>query len=225
MLFGIPVLEGEKYYNAVELVQNGRSLASYAKEHLVPFGEYVPSLPFLSSFHDILAKYGGAYSLGQNEQPVLSVHYQDKDIHILPLICYEAIFPELTWGRLQKDYAHVLLNVSNDAWYDKSSAPWQHLNLARLRSVEAGLPMIRASNTGVSAFIDKYGEIILQSELFIDESLTVPLAIRPYEPTIFVVIAPYLPYIGIALFLFLQMIGILHCRLESLHRAAGSSQE
>lgn len=225
MLFGIPVFENGNYYNAVKLVQNGKSLASYAKEHLVPFGEYVPSLPFLSAFHDMLAKYGGAYSLGQNEQPVFHVRYQDKDIHILPLVCYEAIFPELTWQRLQNDFAHVLLNVSNDAWYDKSSAPWQHLNLARMRSIECGLPMIRASNTGISAFIDKYGEIILQSELFTDESLTMPIPIHPYEPTFFVAAAPYLPFIGIALFLFLQMLGILHCRLESLHRAVSSAQE
>lgn len=225
MLFGIPVFANGNYYNAVELVQNGKSLAFYAKEHLVPFGEYVPSLPFLSAFHDMLAKYGGAYSLGQNEQPVLHVRCQGRDIHILPLVCYEAIFPELTWQRLQNDFAHVLLNVSNDAWYDKSSAPYQHLNLARMRAVECGLPMIRASNTGISAFIDKYGEIILQSELFTDESLTMPIPIRPYEPTFFVVIAPYLPFIGIVLFLFLQMLGILHCRLESLHRAASSAQE
>ena len=173
----------------------------------------------------MLAKYGGAYSLGQNEQPVLHIRYQDKDIHILPLICYEAIFPELTWERLQKDFAHVLLNVSNDAWYDKSSAPYQHLNLARMRSLECGLPMIRASNTGISAFIDKYGEITLQSELFTDESLTMPLPIRSYEPTIFVLIAPYLPYLGIALFLFLQMLGILQYRLETVRRAADTAQE
>lgn len=220
LLFGIPYLDHEKYYNSIELAQNGRSLAYYAKEHLVPFGEYVPAIPFLDSFNEILAKYGGAYSLGQNEQPILHVRYQDKEIHILPLICYEAIFPELSWKRLQKDFAHVLLNVSNDAWYDKSSAPYQHLNLARMRSIECGLPMIRASNTGISAFIDKYGQIIIQSALFTDESLTMPLPIRPYEPTIFVVIAPYLPYLGIALFLFLQMLGNLHTRLNILRRAA-----
>lgn len=225
MLFGIPALEGKKYYNSIEVVQNGKSLAMYAKEHLVPFGEYVPALPFLSSFNEILAKYGGAYSLGQNEQKIMHVQYQNKDIHILPLICYEAIFPELTWERLQNDFAHVLLNVSNDAWYDKSSAPYQHLNLARLRSVECGLPMVRASNTGISAFIDKYGQITMQSSLFTDESLTMPIAIHPYEPTIFVVIAPYLPYIGIALLIFLQMLGILHARLNVLRRTAENIQE
>ncbi len=225
MLFGIPSLVDGKYYNTVEAVQNGKSTASYAKEHLVPFGEYVPSLPFLSAFHDMLAKYGGAYSLGQNEQPIMHIRYQDKNIHLLPLICYEAIFPEMTWKRLQNDFAHVLLNVSNDAWYDKSSAPYQHLNLARMRCVETGLPMIRASNTGISAFIDKYGEITLQSELFTDESLTMPLPIRPYAPTIFIVTAPYLPFIGIALFLFLQMMGVLQYRLETVRRAAASSQE
>ncbi len=131
----------------------------------------------------------------------------------------------MTWKRLQNDFAHVLLNVSNDAWYDKSSAPYQHLNLARMRCVETGLPMIRASNTGISAFIDKYGEITLQSELFTDESLTMPLPIRPYAPTIFIVTAPYLPFIGIALFLFLQMMGVLQYRLETVRRAAASSQE
>lgn len=226
LLFGIPYLEDAgKYYNSIELVQNGKSLAMYEKEHLVPFGEYVPAVPFLSSFNEILAKYGGAYSLGQNEQPVMHVRFQDKDIHILPLVCYEAIFPELSWKRLQKDFAHVLLNVSNDAWYDKSSAPYQHLNLARMRSVECGLPMIRASNTGISAFIDQYGQIILQSDLFTDESLTMPLSVRPYEPTVFVVIAPYLPYLGIALFIFLQMIGILHARLNILHRTAENLQD
>lgn len=225
MLFGIPFVGDGKYYNTIEAVQNGKSIASYAKEHLVPFGEYVPSLPFLSAFHDMLAKYGGAYSLGQNEQPILHIRYHDKTIHLLPLICYEAIFPELTWERLQHDFAHVLLNVSNDAWYDKSSAPYQHLNLARMRCVESGLPMIRASNTGISAFIDKYGEITLQSELFTDESLTMPLPILPYDPTIFVVLAPYLPFIGIALFLFLQMLGILRYRLETVRRAVSTEQE
>lgn len=225
MLFGIPVRENEKYYNGIELVQNGRSLALYAKEHLVPFGEYVPAVPFLSFFNEILAKYGGVYSLGQNEQKIMHVRYQDKDIHILPLICYEAIFPELTWERLQDNFAHVLLNVSNDSWYDKSSAPWQHLNLARLRSVECGLPMVRASNTGISAFIDKYGQITLQSDLFTDESLTMPLPIRSYEPTVFVVAAPYLPYLGIALFIFLQILGILRFRLNALRSAAENMQE
>lgn len=225
MLFGIPLLENDKYYNSIELVQNGKSLARYAKEHLVPFGEYVPSVPFLSSFSEILAKYGGAYSLGQNEQEILHVYWQDKEIHILPLICYEAIFPELCWERLQHDFAHVLLNVSNDAWYDKSSAPYQHLNLARMRSVECGLPMVRASNTGISAFIDKYGQISMQSDLFTDESLTMPIAVRPYEPTVFVMTAPYLPYLGIALFLFLHMMSTLHARLTFLRRTAENPQE
>lgn len=226
MLFGIPYLEDmQKYYNSIELVQNGKRLAMYEKEHLVPFGEYVPAVPFLSSLNDILAKYGGAYSLGHNEQPIMHVRFQDKDIHILPLVCYEAIFPELCWKRLQKDFAHVLLNVSNDAWYDKSSAPYQHLNLARMRTIECGLPMIRASNTGISAFIDKYGQITLQSNLFTDESLSMPLPVLPYEPTVFVVLAPYLPYIGIALFIFLQMLGILHARLNILHRTAEKLQD
>ncbi len=217
LLLGIPYFDGGNYYNSMELIQNGKSLARYAKEHLVPFGEYVPSLPFLSYFEEILAQYGGAYTSGKNEKGIIDFRFQDKTVSVLPLICYEAIFPELTWKRLQGNSAHVLLNVSNDAWYDKTSAPYQHLYSAVMRSVESGLPMIRASNTGISAFIDKYGQIQMQTELFTDESLTMPLAVRTYEPTVFIGLAPYLPYIGIVLFGFLQMFGVLRHRLETPH--------
>lgn len=215
LFWGIPYFDGGNYYNSMELMQNGKILARYAKEHLVPFGEYVPSLPFLSYFEDMLAQYGGAYASGKNEKGVIDFRFQDKTVSVLPLICYEAIFPELTWKRLQGNSAHVLLNVSNDAWYDKTSAPYQHLHSAVMRSVESGLPMIRASNTGISAFIDKYGQIQMQTELFTDESLTMPLAVRTYEPTVFIGLAPYLPYIGVVLFVFLQMVGVLRHRLET----------
>lgn len=223
MLFGIPSYVNEgggMYFNSIELMQDGKKLGEYAKEHLVPFGEYIPPLPLPQFFRDMLARYGGAYSIGTNDSPFLTVRAGGKTLRFLPLICYEAIFPELTWKKLQGSSGRaapdvsVLLNVSNDAWYDKSSAPFQHLNLALMRTVESGLPMLRASNTGISAFIDKYGQIVLQSGLFTDETLTVPLSVQPYEPTLFVALAPYLPYLGLAVFVFLQMMIVLGGKME-----------
>lgn len=230
MLFGIPFYINEgggKYFNSIELMQDRKKLGEYAKEHLVPFGEYVPPLPLPQFFADMLAKYGGAYSAGINDSPFLTVKADGKTLRFLPLICYEAIFPELTWKKLQGKNGRaapevsVLLNVSNDAWYDKTSAPVQHLNLALMRTVESGLPMLRASNTGISAFIDKYGQIVLQSGLFTDETLTVPLSVQPYEPTLFAALAPYLPYLGLALFIFLQMIIVLRRKMEILRSLSG----
>lgn len=225
MLFGIPYFAEEdgsegRYYNTVELVRNGKSIGRYAKEHLVPFGEYVPPLPLPKFFNDMLAMYGGAYSIGENKEQILEVGLKDKTVSFLPLICYEAIFPELTWKKVRENTVHALLNVSNDAWYDKSSAPVQHLYLALMRCVESGLPMIRASNTGISAFIDKYGQIILQTGLFTDETFTVPLFVQKYEPTVFVQLAPYLPYFGMALFVLLQMMTVLRRKVDGIRDTA-----
>lgn len=231
MLYGIPLFEPDggdgKYYNTIELVQNGQPAGRYAKEHLVPFGEYVPPLPLPKFFNDMLARYGGAYSAGENAEPVLEFEFDGKKIALLPLICYEAVFPELTWSVLREGsfghgrQIHALLNVSNDAWYDKSSAPVQHLHLALMRCIESGLPMVRASNTGISAFIDKYGQIILQTGLFSDETISMPFDAQPYEPTVFVLLAPYLPYIGCALFILLQMMIVLRGKMEHIQETAG----
>jgi apolipoprotein N-acyltransferase len=80
---------------------------------------------------------------------------------IQPLICYEALFPGYTsrGARLSGDPAQLIVNISNDAWFGKTSGPWQHHNQARYRAIEENLPMIRATPTGISSVIDKYGRI------------------------------------------------------------------
>jgi apolipoprotein N-acyltransferase len=99
-----------------------------------------------------------------------------------PLVCYEAIFPaEVTGPGARPTW---LLNVTNDAWFGVSSGPYQHLTSARLRSIEEGLPMIRAANTGVSAVIDAYGRVVasldMEREGVIDHALPPSRAGTPY---------------------------------------------
>ncbi|QLA16711.1 apolipoprotein N-acyltransferase [Desulfolutivibrio sulfoxidireducens] len=172
---GVPVLTGSPAYtregsdyslfNRVYLVTpDGGDFPRYDKTHLVPFGEYVPFgkyLPFLSK----LAHGAGDFMPGRDVAPL---RYRDLALGVL--ICYEAIFPELAQARVEAG-ANLLVNVSNDAWFGRSSAPVQHLGLAALRAVEQGRFLIRATNTGISAVIDPKGRILAQSGLFTTQRL------------------------------------------------------
>ena len=120
------------------------------KQHLVPFGEYVPEwIPFLHTLVPEIADFRPAADSG-----TLDV----DDVRYGALICYESLFPELSRSRVLAG-AQVLVNVTNDAWYGQSPAAWQHLQAARMRAVETGRYVLRAANTGVSAIIAPSGEI------------------------------------------------------------------
>lgn len=115
------------------------------------------------------------------------------------LICYESIFPELAHERVAQG-ANLLVNISNDAWFGLSAAPEQHFSLAVLRAVEQRRWLARATNTGISAFVDPYGKVTARTGLFRAETLShavVPLT----EKTVFFALEPWLPWIGLALLL------------------------
>jgi apolipoprotein N-acyltransferase len=155
---------------------SGTVTATYDKVHLVPFGEYIP-------FHKEWPPLGGLIGRGSFEKGEL---FEPVALPRLPafspLICYEAIFPGEVAGSGPRPA--WLLNVTNDAWFGTSSGPYQHLASARLRSVEEGLPMIRAANTGVSAVIDGYGRVLaaldMEREGVIDHALPPARAATPY---------------------------------------------
>lgn len=120
------------------------------KHHLVPFGEYVPAwLPWLHKLVPNIADFQSAENEG-----VLT----DGDTVFGSLICYESIFPEEARARVERG-AQVLVVVTNDAWYGRSPAAWQHLQAARMRAIETGRYLLRAANTGVSAIIAPDGSI------------------------------------------------------------------
>jgi apolipoprotein N-acyltransferase len=147
-------------HNRAYLLNATGDVASwYDKEHLVPFGEYVPLgewLPFITK----LVPGQFEFRPGINSAPLVS-----GSMAMGLLICYEAIFPELAQGRVESG-ANVLVNISNDAWFGRSSAPLQHLHMAALRAVEQNRSIIRATNTGVSVVIGPDGSMQNPSALF-----------------------------------------------------------
>lgn len=135
----------------------GAVLAYYDKVHLVPLGEYIP-------FHKELAPVAGFIGRGSFEVGESRVTIGLPGLPAFsPVICYEVIFPAAVTGPGARP--RWLLNVTNDAWFGLSSGPYQHLASARLRSIEEGLPMMRAANTGVSAVIDAYGRILVSLDM------------------------------------------------------------
>ncbi len=160
LLTGIPVLDRQRweYYNAV--ITLGGEQAFYYKQHLVPYGEYLPMRWLIGHALDALAVPNADFSSGTDTQPLL----QAAGYPVATTICYEVVFGEQIIKALPE--AAMLVNVSNDAWFGDSLAPHQHLEMARMRAKETGRPMLRATNTGISAIIDHDGRIVQQSPQF-----------------------------------------------------------
>jgi apolipoprotein N-acyltransferase len=160
LLTGIPVLDRStwEYYNGV--ITLGGKQAFYYKRHLVPYGEYLPMRWLFGSTLDALAVPNADFSGGHDGQPLL----QAAGYPVATSICFEVVFGEEIIQALPE--AALLVNVSNDAWFGRSLAPFQHLEMARMRARETGRPMLRATNTGISALIDHQGRITAQSPQF-----------------------------------------------------------
>jgi apolipoprotein N-acyltransferase len=137
---------------AVTLDPNGQQVSRYDKIHLVPFGEYVPWWAFPGLVHKVTSDVGNFVS--GSSYPVAIV----PGGRIGVFICYEAILPQLA-RKLVANGAGVLVNISNDAWYGESAAAYQHLEIARLRAIENHRYLLRATDNGVTAFIDPYGRV------------------------------------------------------------------
>ncbi|MCL2122981.1 MAG: apolipoprotein N-acyltransferase [Desulfovibrionaceae bacterium] len=197
LLTGAPAHDGgppgkRRIFNRAFLIGSaGQDLGYYDKEHLVPFGEYLP--PWLD--HPALAvlfQGVGNFTPGVAELPL-----QFKGLVLGLLICYETIFPEIAQARVDAG-ARLLLNISNDAWFGLSSAPEQHLQLSVLRAVEQGRWLVRATNTGVSAFVDPAGRIRARSSLMRTETLT-GTVVPEGGFTPFHHIFPWLTYLAVAI--------------------------
>jgi apolipoprotein N-acyltransferase len=146
------------YYNSSFLIDpDGKVVGTYKKTHLVPFGEYVPFEKQLY-FVTPIVKSDFAAGPGVNVLPMGS--------HPLTtMICYEAVFPDLALDAVRAG-SQLLTTITNDAWYELSSAPHQHFEMARVRAIEQGRYLVRAANTGISGIVDPYGRVTQRSELF-----------------------------------------------------------
>ncbi|WP_458759100.1 apolipoprotein N-acyltransferase [Afipia sp. TerB] len=164
-------------YNSIYVIgDDGTVLSVYDKLHLVPFGEY---LPFQSAMEKLgfvqLTKMRGGFIPGTRRR-AMEIPNAPR---VLPLICYEAVFSGAIVPHGERP--GWIVNVTNDGWFGISSGPYQHLQQARLRAIEEGLPLVRAANTGISAVIDPVGRVVghltLGSEGVLDSGL--PTAIAP----------------------------------------------
>jgi len=159
LLTGVLYLNHETgdYYNALLGLSDERSL--YFKSHLVPFTEYLPFRSMLGGIIDFMNVPMSSFSSGSFEQEPLNLAGNP----IAMSICYEDVFGEELVRRVPK--ATILANVSNDGWFGGSSAAYQHQQIARMRALEAGRPLLRATNTGVSSIMDHKGRLLEVSEL------------------------------------------------------------
>jgi apolipoprotein N-acyltransferase len=165
ILFGAPALGVEDnrvgFFNRAYLVSGAGKVESwYDKMQLVPFGEYVPLRRVFGFFVNRIVSGFGDMFPGRT-QTVFKV----KDAKLGALICYESIFPNIA-SSVVKEGAEILVNITNDAWYGESSAPYQLLAMAALRAVETKVPMVRVANTGITAVIEPTGEITARTPLF-----------------------------------------------------------
>ena len=169
LIFGSPAFDDSgshrRYFNSAFLLSSsGEVLGRSDKIHLVPFGEYVP-LAKLLPFVQKLVVGVGDFSPGDS---LAALDIGKGKVGVL--VCFEGIFPDLSRSYVREG-AQLLVNITNDGWYGRSSAPYQHLSMAVFRAVENGVPLVRAANTGISAIIDKKGKISLATPLFKEDYL------------------------------------------------------
>jgi apolipoprotein N-acyltransferase len=178
---GNPNAAGEgRYYNSIVVINDKGEIAdAFDKVHLVPFGEYLP-------FEELLTRLGlkkivqtpVSFSSGAARK-LLTVA---DGVRALPLICYEAIFPDEVAGAVTG--ADFILNVTNDAWFGDTPGPYQHFRQAQLRAVEFGIPLARAANNGVSAVVGADGRIVDGFALDAVGNLDVAMDIRRSAPVL-----------------------------------------
>ena len=164
-------------YNSIYAIDHdGSVLSIYDKLHLVPFGEFLPFQDWMEKLGFVqLTKVQGGFIPGTGRR-AMEIPNAPR---ALPLICYEAIFPDEVAAR--GDRPGWIINLTNDGWFGISTGPYQHLQQARLRAIEQGLPVVRAANTGISAVIDPMGRIVARLGLGVEGVLDsgLPAAIAP----------------------------------------------
>lgn len=162
LITGVPIRQEvrheRRYFNGITVVGAGEG--TYLKQKLVPFGEYVPLQDLLRGLIAFFDLPMSDFARGPADQPLL----QAKGYEIAPFICYEVVYPEFAAGMAAR--SDLLLTISNDTWFGTSIGPLQHLQMARMRALEAGRWMIRATNSGVTALIDPQGRITEQLPSF-----------------------------------------------------------
>jgi len=184
IITGIISQRDSKFYNSLIVLGNARDKQQkqgdydagehneYKKHHLLPIGEFVPLESLLRPIAPFFNLPMSSFNRGDYTQENLTA----VGHKILPAICYEIAFPEQLRANMHDD-TELLLTVSNDAWFGASNGPLQHMEIAQMRSVELGRPLVRATNNGVTAVVDERGNITHQLPQFETGVLTADIAL------------------------------------------------
>lgn len=172
MIMGLNELEGEirgdeywlkensRAWNTMTVMPPDGSIETFRKHHLVIFGEYIPfveKLPFLAKIYEQQTgvRFGGGFSVGESLEP-MKAKVGEKDVEIIPTVCFEDTVPRLV-RKFTRDAPQIIVNITNDGWFKESEGAEQHFANARFRAIELRRPLIRCSNTGVSAAVTTTG--------------------------------------------------------------------
>lgn len=167
LIFGVQSFSGEPrtpdmkgYNSAFHIDSTGRVLGRYHKQALLAFGEYLPFAPIVSRI-PFAPPIGAGFTRGEGP-----VTLDAGGVKAAPLICYEDIMPELARQAVAEKGANLLVNLTNDAWFGRTVAPYQHARLSQLRSIETRRTLVRVTNTGLTTVIDARGEIVDELPIF-----------------------------------------------------------
>ena len=182
--------KAQTYSNSIALIDSEGTITNiYDKNHLVPFGEFIPLQKWIPI--KPVAEFSG-FQHGSGAASFKT----PEGFRYAPLICYEVIFPGIL-SQAEDAKLDFIINVTNDAWYGISAGPHQHFTNARFRAVEEGAPLVRAANTGISALVNPLGEVEYAAQLSVSESKTLKIPQRlntiysrvPFQNAIFVILA------------------------------------
>lgn len=170
----------ERHYNTAYIVdENGDVQGTYDKTYLLAFGEYIPFGDVFPSLYE-MSPNTGRFTPGDHVRPV-----PFRDYRISVLVCYEDIIPAFVRGAVREADPHLLVNVTNDAWFGDTTEPWIHLALAKFRAIEHRRFLVRSTNSGVSAIVDPAGRVVTHSGVFTRENLHASVAMMkqwtPYQ--------------------------------------------
>jgi apolipoprotein N-acyltransferase len=195
------------YFNSAYLISpKTKTMGKYDKTHLVPFGEYVPFKKWLPFLGKIVAQVGD-FESGKKGNTL-----SWKNHRIGVQICYEIIFPGLSRAMVRNNAA-LLINITNDAWFGKTSGPYQHFSMTVFRAVENRRSLVRAANTGISGFIDPAGRVMASTALLKEAAVTqtVPLL---KEKTVYTNIGDLFAQVCLAIVLLLSLLEIVRLGIK-----------
>lgn len=201
-------LEDKHVWNSIFLLNKSGVSQYYDKHHLVPFGEYVPLrglLSFLSLNKAVDKITGGGMGLSSGDAARTLI---TEDFSFSPLVCYEVIFSDEVVNR--EHLPDIFVNLTNDSWFGNSSGPYQHFDMAKMRAIEYGIPLIRVANTGITALVDPFGRVVKRINL--NQTGTIDVALMKNSRTTIYAIYRYLPLLLllVAIFIFLTFSPHLH---------------